>query len=269
MNFTKNSLNIHNEFILWSYNFNRSDINLILKSSWDPVNIKKVKNLELTTASVKEVNRSVQSLGHLVEEAMASTIQALLSYDKMLCETVIVRDTNIDRVEIEVEEQCVHLLCENQLEPNDIRNVVAILKINNNLERIGDLAVNIAETMIRLIDMGFFRRVRGAQEMSQKAQAMLNGSLRAFTERDTHLARKIIASDDEVDRLQTSIQQRIQDEIDRIPEHVGPLMQLNFVVRQLERVGDMATNISEDIIYMVESKIVRHSSMLGKRDTNW
>ena len=90
---------------------------------------------------------------------------------------------------------------------------------------------------------------------------MLNGSLRAFAIRDTQLARKIIAADDDVDRLRVSIQRRIQEEIDRMPENVGPLMQLDFVVRQLERVGDMATNIAEDVIYMIDGRIVRHSSI--------
>ena len=138
---------------------------------------------------------------------------------------------------------------------------MAILKINNDLERIGDLAVNIAETTQRLINIERFRFVGSCDKISRTAQSMFEESLKAFAKRDVYLARTIISADDEVDRLQTSMQRRLQQEIDRVPENVGPLMQLDFIIRQLERIGDMATNIAENVIYMVEGKIVRHSSI--------
>ena len=114
------------------------------------------KVLETAMTNVEKVNRAIQDLGDLVEKAIAAAIRALLGYEKVFCESVIAQDRDIDRKEIEVEEQCFRLLCENQIESSDVRNIVAILKINNDLERIGDLAVNVAKTMTRLIDVEVF-----------------------------------------------------------------------------------------------------------------
>ena len=215
--------------------------------------------MELIASNLTELNKGISQLGSRVEQAVDSAIHGLRNHDIMFCEMVISRDVEIDRAEIELEEHCLALLCENRLPPSEIRNVVAILKINNDLERIGDLAVNIAETTQRLINIERFRFVGSCDKIARTAQAMLEESLKAFVQRDVYLARTIISADDEVDRLQASMQRRLQQEIDRVPENVGPLMQLDFITRQLERIGDMATNIAENVIYMVEGKIVRHS----------
>jgi phosphate transport system protein len=201
----------------------------------------------------------IRELGRLVELAISRTIEALIKYDRMMAKAVLASDDDIDRKEVIVEEACIKVLSDFQPTGSDLRFVVAILKINNDLERIGDLAVNVAGTVLKLVDCERFQRVGGCDELAARAEAMVNMSLKALVASDIRLARQVIASDDEVDELQRGIQRRIEDAINRIPDDVTPYMQLDYVVRQLERIGDMATNIAEDVIYMVDGKIVRHA----------
>lgn len=209
---------------------------------------------------LEALKRDILQLGNMVEQAIAQAINALIKYDRMLARAVIAADESIDRKEVDVEKQCLEILSAHRPSGGDLRFVVTVLKVNNDLERIGDLAVNIAETVAELVDCERFERVGGCDAMAKKSQAMLRDSLQALLQGDVKLARQVIAADDEVDEHQRTIQRRIEQAIDRLPENVRPLMQLDFVVRQLERVGDMATNIAEDVIYLVEGKIVRHLS---------
>lgn len=213
---------------------------------------------------IDDLKRRIHDLGGLVEQAISQAIAALGRYDTMLAKATIAADEKIDLLEIEVEEQCLAILTDHHLDSADLRFVVAVLKINNDLERVGDLAVNIAKTVLQLVDNERFQQVGGCRSMATEAEAMLRDSLQALINRDVRLARKVINADDEVDDWQRRIQRSIEKAIDRTPENVTTLMQLDFVVRQLERVGDMATNIAEDVIYMVEGKIVRHQSLRGR-----
>jgi phosphate transport system protein len=217
--------------------------------------------LDTLPKQIECLQQEVFDLGDLVEQAVAQAVQAFLGYDKMLAKAAVVTDQKVDLQEVEVEEHCLAILADHHPKGKDLRFVVAVLKITNDLERTGDLAGNIAERVLKLVDNERFQRVAGCDRMANRAQTMLHESLQALLQGDTQLARKVIADDDAVDDAQRAIQRRIEQAIDRSPDNVTTLMQLDFVVRQLERVGDMATNIAEDVIFMVEGKIVRHESL--------
>ena len=221
---------------------------------------------ETTTNSladrIDDVKRRILNIGDLVEVAISRAIAALLEGDRMLAGSVVAADAHIDRKEVEVEQQCIGILLGHHPENGDMRFIIATLKINNDLERVGDLAVNIAKTVVKLVDHEGFRRLAGCKEMAGKAEAMLHRCLKALVDSDVNLARKVIAADDEVDNLHKVLEKQIARELDRNPEHAAHLLKLAHVARQLERVGDMATNIAEDVIYMVEGKIVRHASKM-------
>jgi phosphate transport system protein len=180
--------------------------------------------------------------------------------DVALAREVIDSDTEIDHTEISVEEECLKILALHQPVAIDLRFVVSCLKINSDLERIGDLAVNIAERSLFLI-----RSVRvdipfDFVGMADKAQSMLKGALDALVNFDPDLARKVCAMDDEVDEINRQMYDLVKDAIRREPESLDSLIHLLSVSRHLERIGDHATNIAEDVIYMLTGEIVRHKS---------
>jgi phosphate transport system protein len=207
---------------------------------------------------IAELESRVLDLGQMSEASISRAILALLQRDTMLARSIIKDDALIDRAEIEVQELCLRILEQDHPSGADLRYVVAMLKINDSLERIGDLSENVAEVVVEVGNWERFRRVQGINELAQQAQAMVHRSLRALIERDTSLAREVIAEDDRVDALFEKITERIEDELDRIPENANPLLKLEHVVRQFERMGDVATNIAEEVIYAVEGHIVRH-----------
>ncbi|MDH4121489.1 MAG: phosphate signaling complex protein PhoU [Deltaproteobacteria bacterium] len=193
-----------------------------------------------------------------VEGSVAKAVQALRGRDSALAEEVIVSDQRINRCEVELEEECLKILALHQPVANDLRFVIAVLKLNNDLERMGDLAVNIAERVLFLakdspvsIDFDFVA-------MAQKTQAMVKDAHRALVNRDAALARSVLASDDEVDRLNREVYAQVEAGIKQHPNHIGSMFNLLSVGRHLERIADHATNIAEDVIYMVDGEIVRH-----------
>jgi phosphate transport system protein len=207
---------------------------------------------------IGQLEQRVLELGHLVELAISRSVSALKRRDAMLAQAVIRADAEIDRMEIEVQELCVAVLEQCTGSTSEIRTVVAILKINDSLERIADLAENVAQVIVEVGDWERFRRVDGTNEIAKEAQRMVVQALLALRGRDTFLARQVIRADDSVDALQRIIRQRIEHEVDRIPEYANPLMRLEHVTRQFERMADLATNIAEEVIYLVDGQIVRH-----------
>jgi phosphate transport system protein len=207
---------------------------------------------------IEALKQKILSVGTLVEDAIAKAISALVNRNGDLAREVIDSDSEIDRMEVDVEEECLKVLALYQPVAADLRFVVAVLKINNDLERMGDLARNIAKRVAYLasherIDLPPEFRGRAA-----KAQGMVKRSLDALVNSDTLLARQIRDEDDEVDSLQRVIRDRIETQMRQSPEKLELLMRLMSVSRHLERLADMATNVAEDVIYMVEGDIVRH-----------
>jgi phosphate transport system protein len=209
---------------------------------------------------IERLKKTLLGLCAIVEDQVQMAVRALLERDMDMAKLVVQRDKDIDHREIEVEEECLKTLALHQPVAIDLRFIIAALKINNDLERIGDLAVNIARKAVSFAEethMGIPFDIAG---MWEKTQAMLRDSLDAMVNMDTGLAAKVCQRDDEVDQIKYQIRVAVEDQIRREPDKVRPLLRLLAVSRNLERIADCATNIAEDVIYMAEGRIVRHGS---------
>jgi phosphate transport system protein len=207
---------------------------------------------------IDALKQKILFVGTLVEEAIAKAILALNSRDAGLANAVIDADAEIDRMEVDVEEECLKILALYQPVAADLRFVVAVLKINNDLERMGDLAKNIAKRVVFLAECELYELPVDYRDMAGRAKGMVKDSLDALVNSDTALAQKVRKSDDEVDAQRRIIERQIEDQIARHPDRTQGLLRLASVARHLERIADMATNVAEDVIYMVEGEIVRH-----------
>jgi phosphate transport system protein len=209
---------------------------------------------------ITNLKKSILTLGARVEECVREAVQSFLERDRGLAEKVIQADEEIDRTEVRIEEDCLKVMALYQPVAVDLRFLVAVLKINNDLERIGDQAVNIAQRAIRmdakLQPFGSFH----IPVIAVKTQAMLKKSLDALVNSDAALAREVCAADDEVDDLNLQTLREVRRCIMEKPETVKDALRHLEVSRQLERTADLATNIAEDVIYMIEGEIIRHPS---------
>ncbi|HQE61562.1 MAG TPA: phosphate signaling complex protein PhoU [Candidatus Latescibacteria bacterium] len=207
---------------------------------------------------IDNLKKKLLALGAFVEEDVQKAVTAISERNASAAREVIESDPDIDKMEIDIEEDCLKVLALHQPVAIDLRFIVAVLKINNDLERIGDLAVNIAERAAFLatqerVDIPF-----DFVGMASKAKTMLARSLDALINGDTELAHSVCAADDEVDQINREMYYQIQDGIRNSPEQKVCLLHLLSVSRHLERIADHATNIAEDVIYMIAGEIVRH-----------
>ena len=207
---------------------------------------------------IDKLKKHVLSLCALVEDQVEMALRAVLERDEALAREVEQRDLDIDRREIEVEEECMKTLALHQPVAVDLRLIIATMKINNDLERIGDLAVNIARKAASYAEEPEMPMPFDIAGMWDKTQAMLRDSIDALVNMDGPLAMDVCCRDDEVDRIKYTIRVGVEEQIRREPENVRPLMRLLAVSRNLERIADCATNIAEDVIYMSEGRIIRH-----------
>jgi phosphate transport system protein len=209
---------------------------------------------------IDNLKQKILYVGTLVEEAIAKAISALINRDAKLAEKVIANDSVIDRMEVEVEEECLKILALYQPVAADLRFVVATLKINNDLERMGDLAKNIAKRAAFIAHADQIDVPIDFRAMATQAQHMVKQSLDALVNADPNLARQVRLEDDDVDASRQRIRQQVLNGIRRSPEKTEYLLKFNSVSKHLERLADMATNVAEDVIYMVEGEIVRHQA---------
>ena len=213
------------------------------------------KHIERQIGQLKE---RILRVGTLVEEAISKSITALINRDGNLAQRVMMSDEEIDRMEVEVEEECLKILALYQPVAADLRFVVAVLKINNDLERMGDLAKNIAKRVAQLTSGKPYELPPEIRTMAMKAQEMVKQCLDAVVNADPALARQVREEDDAVDVGRQKIRRRVLQGIKEDPEDVENLLRINSVSKHIERIADMATNIAEDVVYMVEGDIVRH-----------
>ena len=213
------------------------------------------KHIERQIAHLKE---RILRVGTLVEEAISKSITALINRDVALAQRVMASDEEIDRMEVEVEEECLKILALYQPVAADLRLVVAVLKINNDLERMGDLAKNIAKRVSQLASARSYELPPEIRVMAMQAQDMVKQCLDAVVNGDPTLARQVREEDDAVDAARQKIQRRVMQGIKDDPDNVESLLRINSVSKHIERIADMATNIAEDVVYMVEGDIVRH-----------
>lgn len=207
---------------------------------------------------VEKLKKQILSLSSQVEESLILSVKALLTRDEELAQQVIRGDFDVDEVEVAVEEEALKILALYQPVATDLRFLTAVLKINNDLERIGDLATNIAK---RAVKMSRESALAIPDELGQAAirtRDMVHDSLNAFVSFDVETAKTVCASDDEVDLLCKQVRRFVEEQIRQNPDRAGYYLDMLLASRNIERIGDHATNIAEDVVYLVEGSIVRH-----------
>jgi phosphate transport system protein len=197
-------------------------------------------------------------LGGLAEDAIGKSVRALGERDPDLARQVIAGDVAIDEAELEIDSMCIELLARNQPLAGDLRFITTAIKITPDLERIADHAVNIAERVLELIEEPPLRALVDLPQMAQRAQAMLRGALDAFVRRDAAAAWRVIRMDDELDRRMEQAFRVLLSHMMEDPRTISRALRVTFVAKYFERIGDQATNICEQIVYMAEARVIKH-----------
>lgn len=211
-------------------------------------------HLELTS-----LNKKLLKLSAMVEDRVRRAAEVIETQDPVEIQSIIVSDYEVDDMEIDIEEDCLKILALHQPVASDLRFLITVIKVNNELERIADYAVNIA-MRVESISKSPSRQLTDTidfSEISETVIKMLNMSLDALINRDADLARQVFLLDDNVDAFRNQVYIRIKDIIREHPEHPGGLINTYLLARHLERIGDRVTNISEEVIYLVEGVITR------------
>ena len=209
---------------------------------------------------IESLKKRILALGAVVEAQLQMAVKSLETRDEKLAKQVIEGDPEIDQMEVDLEEECLKILALHQPVAIDLRFIIAVLKINNDLERIGDLAVNIAERATFLAVQPRVEFPFDFSSMSDKVKSMLKKSLDALVNMDGSLASEVCHLDDEVDQCNREVFRQINESIRNDIEKIKCFIHLLSVSRHLERIADLTTNIAEDVIYMVEGTIIRHKT---------
>ena len=208
---------------------------------------------------LKELHKEILKMGVLTQEAIFKSIEALKNRDKKQAKEVIDTDDKIDELELVVDERCIDLIARHQPMAGDLRFITTGMKVNAELERIADLAVDIAQRVLELVDKPLLKPLIDIPKLSEIAQNMVRDSIDAFVKRDVSLAKKVVLSDEEADNLRNLVQEElINDYIAKDLSTAARAVPLLLIARHLERICDHTTNIAEDVIYMVEGKVVKH-----------
>jgi phosphate transport system protein len=192
------------------------------------------------------------------EEQLRAALAAVKRLDAQSANQTIMADRGVDALELEIEELAINLLARRQPMAGDLRTLVAVLKISNDLERVGDHAVNIAQCAKRLAEAYPMPQPSELDEMAELSTGMLRDAIGAFIERDVALARNVCIRDDEVDRCNDIIFRLMLSQVAENTNKLIPALQMMLVARNLERVADLATNLGEDVIYIVEARTIKH-----------
>ena len=214
-----------------------------------------VRHFEEELAQLK---RRLLEMGGMAEEEVRLAIKALVDGDQDLVDRVLSGDEPVNALHIEIDSRCFTLLALHQPMAADLRAIVAAVKINTDLERVGDLAVNIAEAARRYATHRPVKKLIDIPRMATIAQTMLRDALDAFVRRDTDLAQRVLDEDDKLDALKTQIFRELLTYMLQDPSTIEPALDLILVSRHLERIGDHATNVAEDVIFIVSARDVRH-----------
>jgi phosphate transport system protein len=210
------------------------------------------------TVELEDLNQKLLQMAGMVESAIHRSVRSLIEQDRELATQVIRDEPQINRMEMEIDGLATRLLALNQPVARDLRFLTAALKINNDLERMGDLANHIAERSLSLMHHPLVRPMTDIPKMATLVQSMLLQVLEAFVKSDAELARSVLLADDEVDRLRDALYTELVETMQRDPGVVPAAVDLIFVARNLERIGDHTTNIAEDVVFLVKGIDVRH-----------
>ncbi len=207
---------------------------------------------------LNELKTRLLLMGGRAEAAVHKAIDALKRRDQALAEEIFQDDRAIDQLEIEIDERCIKLLALRQPVGQDLRFVIAALKIVNDLERVGDHAVNIAQSAIKLSHEPELKPLIDIPRMGAIATRMLTQALDAFVRNDAAAARIILTEDDEVDHLKSQLFRELLSFMIEKPETITRALELILVSRNLERVADLATNVAEEVVFIAEARVVKH-----------
>ncbi len=208
---------------------------------------------------LEKVKKMILSLGAMVEERVRLSWKAIETIDPTVAQQIIRTDHEVDEMEVEIEEECLKIMALHQPVAIDLRFLIAVIKINNDLERIADEAVNIAERVATLDKYRTTKFFFDYEPMAATTEEMLKLSLDALVNMDVDIAFKVVTMDDEVDDSHRQAYGLIRDEMKGHPDQIIFLMNFYLISRHLERIADHATNIAEEVIYLIEGEIVRHA----------
>jgi len=208
---------------------------------------------------LKDLKQDILKMGISAEEAIYKSVEALKTRDKELAKSVIENDVNVDRLELVIDDKCIDLIALHQPIAKDLRFITTGMKINSELERIADIAVDIAQRVLEIVDKPLLKPLVDIPKLTAVAQNMVKMAVDSFVKGDVELARKVILSDSEADGLRNLISQElIEDFMAKDPSTAPRAVQLLLIARFLERICDHTTNVAEDVIYMVEAEVVKH-----------
>ena len=207
---------------------------------------------------LEQLKTRLLEMGGLAEDRVRLAVKGLVDRDVPIVERVLAGDGPINQLHIEIDSRCVKLLALHQPMAVDLRAILSAVKINTDLERVGDLAVNIAEAATRYVTHPPVKPLIDIPRMGALAQSMLRDALDAFVRRDIALAQRVLERDDHLDALKSEVFRELLTHMRRDPGVVEPALDLLLVSRHLERIGDHATNVAEDVIFMVSALDVRH-----------
>ncbi len=213
---------------------------------------------------LEELKSKLLEMSGLVESAIFTSVSAMSSLDRQLSERVFEYEDRINSMEIEIDDMATRLLALQQPMAGDLRFITSAIKINNDLERMGDLAVKIAKRVLDLMDLPPVKPLVDIPEMAQMVESMVHKCLDAFVRRDSALAREVLTSDDAVDNLRVEIYRTLIRAMQAEPAGVPQYVDIMSVARSLERIADHATNISEDVLFLTEGIDVRHHAETKK-----
>jgi len=213
---------------------------------------------------MRDLQDAILRMGGMVERNIYQAVEALKNRNLQLAQQVIDADLEVDELENEVEEECIRLIALRQPMAKDLRAITTAMKITHELERMGDLAVNIAERNVEMCEEPPLKPLIDIPRMAEHAQLMLRKSLDAFVREDAKLALEVCESDDLLDNLNEQIFRELITFMIEDPKTISRATRLVLVSRYLERFGDHATNIGELVVFMVEGRNIRHARKLGK-----
>lgn len=208
---------------------------------------------------LKDLHKDLLKMAVMAEEAIYKSIEALKNRDKAQAKEVITSDDKIDEIELTIDEKCIDLIARHQPMAGDLRFLATSMKINADLERIADLAVDIAQRVLELVDKPMLKPLIDIPKLSAIAQNMIKDAIDSFVRKDVELAKKVVLSDTEADKLRNAVQEElVNDYMSKDAKTADRAVPLLLIARHLERICDHITNIAEDVIYMVEGKVVKH-----------
>ena len=209
---------------------------------------------------LESISEKLLRMGGIVEETIGKSIRALVERDSELASEVIAFDSEIDKLELEIDDLCMEVLVRHQPMARDLRFITTAMKITPDLERIADHAVNISERVLELNEEPPLRSLVDMPLLANRAQEMVRGALDAFVRHDAQAARAVIQMDDEVDERMDHIFRILLSHMMENPKTVSRGLRLTFIAKYFERIADQATNICEMVVFMTEARVIKHST---------